>query len=267
MSVIELGQLFISIIEIAIITVILNYLLSFFWNTRAMDVVFGFLAFLFLFAAASWLHLPVLKKLMLNIINVVVLAIFIIFQPEIRMALSRLLILKGRRYSVISDFDNFLDSLVSCVYRFSDKRVGALILLENQDSLEDFANKAVVLNARFSSELLDTIFTSTTPLHDGAVIIRSTTILAAAAILPLADDTSQLGRSMGTRHRAALGISQITDALIIVVSEETGTISLAEGGTISRYLTRESLETHLFSLYTDKDKDPPEEERKGLFST
>lgn len=108
------------------------------------------------------------------------------------------------------------------------------MLLENQDSLDEFANKAVILNANFSPELLESIFITTTPLHDGAVIIRGTTILSAATILPLADDSTQLAKSMGTRHRAGLGISQITDALIIVVSEETGKVSIARDGIMTR---------------------------------
>jgi diadenylate cyclase len=108
------------------------------------------------------------------------------------------------------------------------------VVLENQDSLEDLANKAVVINAQFSPELLESIFITTTPLHDGAVLIRGTTILSAATILPLADDSTHLSKSMGTRHRAGLGISQLTDALVIVVSEETGKVSIARDGIMTR---------------------------------
>ncbi len=245
----DFERIFIAFLEIGIIFTILNYLLSFFWNTRAMDVVFGFLAFLLLFTAANLLHLPVLKKLMLNVINVVVLAVFIIFQPEIRMALSKLLSVKGRAYNVIDSFDTFLESLSTIIYRFSEKRIGCLLVLENQDSLDDFSNKAVRLNAVFSPELLESIFITSTPLHDGSVIIRGTTMVAAAAILPLADDTSQLVRSMGTRHRAALGISQITDALIIVVSEETGKVSIARDGIITRGVKVDRFRGIIRSIY------------------
>ena len=256
----DFARILIPIAEIIVITVILNYLLSFFWNTRAMDVVIGFLAFLLLFAAASWLHLPVLKTLMLNIVNVVVLAIFIIFQPEIRMALSRLLTVKGRRYTTINNFDYFLDGLVSVVYSFSEKRVGALILLENQDSLDDFANKAVLLHANFSPELLETIFTGSTPLHDGAVIIRGMNLVAASVILPLADDSSQLARSMGTRHRAGLGISQVTDTLSIVVSEENGKVSIARDGIMTRGVKRDRFRGIIRSIYN-----PPQIEKSRKF--
>lgn len=226
-------QIIIPCLEIVIIAIMIYYLLSFFWNTRAMDLVFGLMAFLALYAASSWFHLPVLQKLLLYFVNVAVIALLIIFQPELRLALSRLSV-KGKKYREMTEFDKFLDTIAQSVYRLSERRVGALILLENQDSLDEFANKAVILNAEFTPELLESIFITTTPLHDGAVIIRGTTILSAATILPLADDSTQLAKSMGTRHRAGLGISQVTDALIIVVSEETGKVSIARDGIMTR---------------------------------
>lgn len=226
-------HLLVPAIEIAIIAIMIYYLLSFFWNTRAMDLVFGLLAFLFLYTVSRWFYLPVIQKLMLYFVNVAVVALLIIFQPELRLALSRLSV-KGKNYREITEFDKFLDSISQSIYRMSERRIGSLILLENQDSLEEYANKAVVLMAQFSPELLESIFITTTPLHDGAVIIRGTTIVSAATILPLADDSTQLSKSMGTRHRAGLGISQITDALIIVVSEETGKVSIARDGIMTR---------------------------------
>ena len=134
----------------------------------------------------------------------------------------------------MTEFDKFLESISQSIYRLSERKIGALVVLENQDSLEDIANKAVLINAQFSPELLESIFITTTPLHDGAVIIRGTTILSAATILPLADDSTHLSKSMGTRHRAGLGISQLTDALVIVVSEETGKVSIARDGIMTR---------------------------------
>lgn len=229
----KLFQLMVPGVEILIMAVIIYYLLSFFWNTRAMDLVFGLLAFLLLYTASQWFHLPVLQELLLYFVNGAVIALIIIFQPELRLALSRLSV-KGKKYREITEFDKFLDSIAQSTYRMSERRIGALVLLENQDSLDEFANKAVILNANFSPELLESIFITTTPLHDGAVIIRGTTILSAATILPLADDSTQLSKSMGTRHRAGLGISQLTDALIIVVSEETGKVSIARDGIMTR---------------------------------
>lgn len=219
--------------EIMIIAVMLNYLLSFFWNTKSMDLVLGFFAFLFILAASSWLNLPVLHKIMILLGNVLVIAAIIIFQPELRVALSKLSF-KGKRYREITEFDKFLDQLANSVYRMSERRIGALIALENEDSLAEYAQKAVQLNAIFSPELLETIFSINTPLHDGAVLLRDQSILAASAILPLAEDSTQVAKSMGTRHRAGLGLSYLTDALVIVVSEETGKVSIAREGIMTR---------------------------------
>lgn len=216
-------------IEILIIAVILYQLFSLFSNnTRAMDLVFGLFVFFALFGLTYWVHLPVLQKLMFYVVNVAVLALLILFQPELRIALSKLSV-KAKKYREVTEFDNFLEGLSQSIYRFSGKRIGALVVLENQDSLDEYANKAVLLNSAFSPELIESIFSTTTPLHDGAVIIRGTTILAAATILPLAEDSS-FAKSMGTRHRAAIGITQVTDALVIVVSEETGRVSIARDG-------------------------------------
>lgn len=226
-------QLVIPAIEILSIAIVLYYLLSFFWNTRAMDLLYGSLAFLVFFGLSKWLNLPVLEKLMLYVVNVAVLALLIIFQPELRLALSKLS-LKNKKYREITEFDKFLESIAQSIYRLSERRIGTLVVMENQDSLEDLANKAVRINAQFSPELLESIFITTTPLHDGAVIIRGPTILSAATILPLADDSTHVAKSMGTRHRAGLGISQLTDALVIVVSEETGKVSIARDGIMTR---------------------------------
>ena len=227
------AQYIVPCIEIILIATALNYLLSFFWNTRAMDLVLGLVAFLALFVLSSVLRFPVLQKLMFNVVNVAMLAILIIFQPELRIALSKLS-MKGRRDREVSDFDRFLESISFSIYRLSERRIGALVVLENQDALEEWAQGGVALNADFSSELLESLFMTTTPLHDGSVIIRAETLVAAGVILPLADDASQLTRSMGTRHRAALGASQQSDSLAIVVSEETGRVSVARGGIMTR---------------------------------
>ena len=245
----EIFHLIIPTIEISIIAVMIYYFLSFFWNTRAMDLVFGLLAFLALFAFSNWLHLPVIQKLMLYFVNVAVIALLILFQPELRLALSKLSV-KGKKYQEVSEFDKFLEGLSHVVYRLSEKRYGALVVLENQDTLDEYANKAVILNAKFSPELLESVFIPSTPLHDGAVIIRGTEILSAATILPLADDSSQLSKSMGTRHRAGLGTSQLTDALIIVVSEESGKVSIARDGIMTRGVKPDRFKGIIRSIFT-----------------
>lgn len=236
-------------LEILIIAIMIYSFLSFFWNTRAMDLILGLLAFLLVYGLSIWFRLPVLQKLMLYFVNVAVIALLIIFQPELRLALSKLS-LKGKKYREETAFDKFLDSLAQSIYRLSERRIGAIVLLENQNSLEEYANRAVILNAQFSSELLETIFSTNTPLHDGALILRGTTIVSAATILPLADDSSQLSKSMGTRHRAGLGISQLTDALIIVVSEETGKVSIAREGIMTRGVKIDRFKGIIRSIFT-----------------
>ncbi len=232
-----------------IIAIMVYYLLTFFWNTRGMDLLLGILAFGLIYTAASALHLPVLQKLMWYFVNVAVIAVLIIFQPELRIALSRLSV-KGKKYREVTEFDKFLDGISHSVYRLAERRIGALIVLENQTSLDEFANKAVRLDAEFTPELLESIFTTTTPLHDGGVIIRGTTILSAATILPLADESAQLSKSMGTRHRAGLGASQITDALVIVVSEETGKVAIARDGIMTRGVKPDRFKGILRSVFT-----------------
>lgn len=241
------------LVEILILTIMLNYVLSFFWNTKSMDLVLGFFAFLLILAASSWLNFPVLHKIMVLIGNGLFIAVIVIFQPELRVALSKLS-LKGRRSKEITEFDKFLDQLASSVYRMSDKRIGALIAMEHNDSLEEYAQKGVMLNARFSPEMLETVFATNTPLHDGAVILRGQTMSAAAVILPLVDDSNQLAKSMGTRHRAALGLSHATDALVVVVSEETGKVSIAREGIMTRGVKIDRFKGIIRSLFQAPQK-------------
>lgn len=245
-------QLLIPPFEVIMIASVIYYLLSFFWNTRAMDLMLGILACLLVYSLSSIFDLQVIHQLMQHFISVAVIGLLILFQPELRLALSKLSV-KGKKYKEITEFDRFLESIAQSVYRMSEKRIGALILLENQDSLDEYANKAVLLNAQFSPELLETIFMTNTPLHDGGVIIRGTTIISAATILPLADDSSQISKSMGTRHRAGLGTSQLTDALIIVVSEETGKVSIAREGIMTRGIKIDRFKGILRSIFN-----PPE---------
>jgi uncharacterized protein (TIGR00159 family) len=244
----------IPLIEIVVISIGINYLLSFFWNTRSMDLVLGLIAFLVIFAVSSWLNFPILHKITLLVANVAAIALLIIFQPELRVALSKLSF-KGKRFKEFTEYDKFLDQLTNSIYRMSEKRVGALIVMEKEDIFDELSNKAVRLNADFSSELLESIFVASTPLHDGAVILRDKKIIAASVILPLAEDSSQLARSMGTRHRAALGASQLSDAIILVVSEESGKVSLARDGVITRGVKADRFKAIIRSIFTP----PPEQ--------
>lgn len=245
----------IPLTEIVIIAVIINYLLSFFWNTRAMDLMLGVVAFILIFAISTWVPLPVLHKLMYLVVNVAVIAIIVIFQPELRVALSKLS-LKGKRHREITEFDKFLDQLAASSYKMAEKQIGALIVIEKEDSLDEYAKKSVILDATFSSELLESLFSRYAPLHDGAVIIKEKKIVAAAVILPLAD-TPHIQKSLGTRHRAAMGISLATDAVVIVVSEETGKVSLAREGIITRGIKIDRFKGVIRSLFSKVEEKQP----------
>jgi len=240
--------MFVSLLEILTISLLIYYLLTFFWNTRAMDLLYGVIVFLIIFQVVTFFQLPVLQRLMYYLGSVAVIALLVIFQPELRLALSKFSV-KGKKYREVSEFDKFLNSMTHTVFRLAERRMGAIILLENQDSLEEFSSKAVLVNADFSPELLETIFSITTPLHDGAVIVSGTKIVSAATILPLSDDTTQLSKSMGTRHRAALGISQQTDSLVVVVSEETGRVSIARDGIMTRGVKMDRFKGIISSIF------------------
>lgn len=245
--------------EILIIAVCLYYFFSFFWKTRAMDLFLGLAACVGIFLVVGLFDLPVLQSLVVYLINIGGFALIVIFQPELRLALSKLT-LKTQKYTETSTFDRFLEDLSETIYFLSEKRIGALIALENLDNLDDYAEQAVMLNANYSPELVQSIFLPTTPLHDGAIIVRETTILSAATILPLAIDVSQLSRAMGTRHRAALGLTQLTDAIAIIVSEETGKVSIAREGMITRGVKIDRFKGILRSIFNSDAKIPSQSE-------
>ncbi len=236
-------------VEIFLIALFIYALLSMFWNTRAMDLVIGLFAFFLAYLVSGWMGLKVIHRLLESVGAVAAIALLIIFQPEMRLALSKLSF-KARGGKDLSEFDKFLDTLSQVVYNLAEKHLGALIVLENNDSLQEYASRSVLIDAKFSGELLETIFATTTPLHDGGVIIRGDRILSAATILPLADDHSQVSKSMGTRHRAGLGISQVTDALVIVVSEETGKVSIARDGIMTRSIKPDRFKGIIKSIFT-----------------
>lgn len=235
--------------EIVIIAALTSYMLSFFWNTRAMDPLIGSLVFLSLFVFASWFNLPVLLRLMEYFVSVVIIAMIVIFQPELRLALSKASV-RGKKYREVTEFDQFLDTISQSIYRLADKKIGALIVLENQNQLDEYVGKGVPISANFTPELIESIFTTTTPLHDGAVIMRGQKILSAATILPLAEGTKEITKSMGTRHLAALGISQLSDAIAIVVSEETGKVSISRDGIMTRGIKIDRFKGVIRSIFT-----------------
>ncbi len=236
-----------SLLDILLVALIFFAALTWLQNTQGMTILRGILVVLFFIGfVLSVLNLPALNWLLRNLLPSLLVVVPVIFAPEIRQALERL----GRlgftpmwvRYY---DRERVIHTIVEAVIHMSRNRIGALIVVERRTSLGEYAASGVLLDALPSPELLIQIFHPGTPLHDGAVLIRRGRIYAAACILPLPEHpvtAPRPARRLGLRHRAAIGITERTDALAVVVSEETGSISVAQNGTLSRDLTREQLQ-------------------------
>ena len=208
-------------------------------------LIISILSNLFGFVSLNWLLRAILQN------GAIVLVI--LFQPELRKALERMgssrVFRKGGRKSLDEERDTIISEIIQTIMDLSKRRVGALIVFEQQTGLQDVIETGTRLNAEISAPLLENIFEPNTPLHDGAVVIREREIMAAACILPLAE-ASGVSRELGTRHRAAVGISENTDAIVLVVSEETGIVSMARDGVLTRPLTVKALEEILDGIYT-----------------
>ena len=227
-----------DILDILIVAFLLYELLMLTRETRASAVLKG----LVMLVLASWfsdlLGLTALNWVLLNVVNNGAVVLVILFQPELRKALEQIgsgAIRKSGRRSETARY-NVVDELITCLLKLSRRRVGALIVLEQRIGLKDVVETGTALNSDISAALLENIFEPNTPLHDGAVVIRDNHIMAAACILSLSEGKG-ISRELGTRHRAAIGMSEQSDAMVLVVSEETGAISIARNGELMRYLT------------------------------
>jgi len=217
--------------EIAIVAFLVYRLLLLLKRTRAMQMIAGVGLLVGVYFFALLLQFELIKALLEALFQYGAIALLVVFQPELRAALARLGQTRFFRVLVKIDGDDLLDELVQTVETLSRTRTGAIIALEREVGLDDYARTGSSLQAKVSAQLLTTIFTPNSPLHDGAVIISGDTIRAAGAILPLTQ-TPLADKSLGTRHRAAIGLSEETDAFVIVVSEETARISVARAGRI-----------------------------------
>lgn len=245
----------VSVLDILLVTSIFFGVLLFLRDTQAMVLLRGaLLLIIFVSLLTTFLSLPAFGWLVSNILPALVVVIPVIFAPEIRRALERLgragNFLPTRR--VRSKTEDVIESVIRASSRLSNRRHGALIVLQRLDSLEEFENTGTVLRAEVTPELLLQIFYPNTPLHDGAVIVSGERITAAACVMPLSASgvlSVSPERKMGLRHRAALGTSEISDAVAIVISEETGSVSVATGGRMIHRLDMERLEAVLRALY------------------
>lgn len=262
---------FADVLEIIILAYLLYHIILWFKNTRAWTLLKGIAVLLILMCVAYVFRLNTLMWIFKNAINVGILAVIILFQPELRRALEEL----GRK-NIISDViirddknvkservnSDTIQELVAASIEMSKNKTGALIVVEQDVALGEYESTGINIDAAISKQLIVNIFEHNTPLHDGAVIIRNNRVVAATCYLPLTG-RSDLNKDLGTRHRAAVGISEVSDSMTIIVSEETGAISVAQGGTLSSNLDPEMLRKQLNSLRNKVSESRRRKRRKG----
>jgi diadenylate cyclase len=245
-----------DILEIIILSFLIYNVIKWIKNTRAWTLVKGLVVIMIFWLAAIIFDLNVVIWIIKNTINVGIIAIVIIFQPEFRKALEQL----GQKNLVKSFItfddnkdknekfsDHTLNEIVRATFELARTKTGALIVMEEDALLNDFESTGIFIDSLISSELLINIFEHNTPLHDGAVILRGNRIAAATCYLPLSDNM-QLSKDLGTRHRAGIGISEVSDSLTIIVSEETGKVSIAKGGKLIRNVDGDYLRAKLLDI-------------------
>ena len=247
-----------DIIDIVVVAYLLYRLLGFIKETRAQQLFRGILLIVAFFLISEIFNLSLLNWLFTRLITVGLIAVVILFQPEIRRGLEQI----GRRGVFSRQFSDLgkeeiyatVHRIVDSVDDFSSTHTGALMAIERETMLNDIAETGVIIDAEISVRLLGNLFYEGSPLHDGAVIIRGDRVYAASCVLPLTE-RQNIGKNLGTRHRAALGLSEVSDAFIIVVSEETGAISVAQNGEFRRFLDLKTLEKMLLDIYIPSGED------------
>lgn len=244
-----------DIIEIIILAFLIYNVINWFKKTRAWTLVKGLMVLVLFALFAAIFKLNTILWIMRNTISVGIIAVIILFQPELRRALEEL----GRKNIVPEVFyndkavkseklnDNTIAELVAAAIDMSKNKTGALIVIENSVALGEYESTGIKVDATVSRQLLVNIFEHNTPLHDGAVIVRGDRIVAATCYLPLSENMG-LSKQLGTRHRAAVGMSEVSDAMVICVSEESGNVSYAIGGHIARDVSEEHLREQLIQL-------------------
>lgn len=245
-----------DILEILILAFLIYHIVNWIKSTRAWMLVKGIIVLCIFSLIASILNFNVILWIISKTINVGIIAVVILFQPELRKALEQL----GRK-NIVSSFitfddqkeknerfsDKTISEIVRATFELSKTKTGALMVIEQNILLSEYERTGIIIDSAMSSQLLINIFEHNTPLHDGAVLIRGNRIVAATCYLPLSDNM-ELSKDLGTRHRAAVGISDVSDSLTIIVSEETGKVSIAIGGVLIRNVDGDYLKSKLQSL-------------------
>lgn len=239
-----------SIMDILVVSYIFYKAYMLIKETRAVQLLKGIVFILLLIPVSSFLNLTMLNWILTKTLTIGVLSLVIIFQPEIRRALEHLGRTAFNDKHLLGDeetMERIITEVVKSIEILADTKTGALIVIEQMTGLGEVINTGTRLDAEVSSALLENIFVVNTPLHDGATIIRNDRIVSAGCFLPLTNN-QELNKKLGTRHRAAIGVSENSDALVIIVSEETGNISLAVNGVITRNYTKERLKDILIRI-------------------
>lgn len=259
---VELTELLnpIHILDIAIVAIFIYKLISMVKGTRAVQLIKGLLLLLVLTAvsSSSVLGLNTVNWILEQIKTMLLIAIPVVFQPELRRALEQLgnssFIPGSKKSREDTEVVRIVDQLVPFLAEASRTHTGVLLALQREVGLGEYVNTGIKINGNLTSQLLGNIFIVNTPLHDGAVIIEDDVILAASCYLPLSENIN-ISKALGTRHRAGIGLSEVSDALVCIVSEETGAISIAEGGRLQYHISEETLRQSLLEgLHTDTSK-------------
>jgi diadenylate cyclase len=240
-----------DIIDVLLVAIILYKVYEMLQDTRAITLVKGLVVLLVLTMVSNWLELHVIYWLMQKIVTLLFVALPIVFQPELRRTLEHLG--QGRffgRSVFLNDEEarSVVNELDKAVMMLAANKIGALLVMERGMGLNDICASGIQIDGLITSDFLMNVFIPNTPLHDGAAVIRGKRLIAAGCLLPLTDNRS-LSTELGTRHRAAIGLSEQCDALVVVVSEETGTISVAENGRIRRHLDSDTLKSYLRPIF------------------
>lgn len=247
-----------DVIDIILVAYIIYMAMNYIKSTRAKQVVKGLCLLLAIMIVANYLNLYVIHFLIYSVFKYGLMAIIVIFYPELRRILEYL----GKQWHVgrffnqsedkdKSEIKKRVNAISKAVDNMAAEKTGALIIVEQEIKLGEIIDRSTILNAEITSQLIETIFYEGTALHDGAVVLRDDKILAAGCVLPLTTNES-LESKLGTRHRAGIGITETTDAVAIIVSEETGIISYAYKGELTRYMDAKSIEKMLFDIYYEK---------------
>ena len=243
-----------AFLDIALLSYVIYYLFKLIQETRAGQLFKGILFLLLIYAISRFVHLNSIQWILEHIFNIGLLALMIVFQPEIRRAVEKLghsrfglkaLGLVAPSDETVVRWQTAIDEICAACVELSASCTGALIVIERQTRLGEQIESGTILNATPSRELFGNIFYTKAPLHDGAVIMRDGMILAAGCFLPKPQKEELINKNLGSRHRAAIGMSENSDAIVIVVSEETGQISIADNGTLTRNYTEDKLRAEL----------------------